>query len=274
MNSLDSYKHVVVLFDEQGTPTFRTDRETDVFLGMAALYDLSDEDSIFKTSDALFGLSNSKPLRNTNISVERVNKITELLTNLPVQLVISIVNLSDSEFQQNVELHEELGNQLRPRHRNVRVRPLAHIMHTAILDECIFQSICNYSERTQQNSIFSIHIDDWSIPAADIEIYLKERTQSFESKINGLFQDHNFQFQIRVPPISLLNEDNERKRFIGVLASVISRSFMHREDERYSEKPISLIVNGNTHTYVDITKKAIGIFRKVWDKSLRNPPRF
>jgi hypothetical protein len=151
---------------------------------------------------------------------------------------------------------------------------LSHIIHTTILDECIFQSICNYSERAQLNSIFSIHIDDWPIPAADIEIYLKERSQSFESKLNGLFQGHNFQFHIRVLPISLLNVDKERKRFIGVLASVISRSFMHREDERYSEKPINFIVKSDTHIYVDITQKSIGIFRKVWDKSLRNPPRF
>jgi hypothetical protein len=34
MNS-DTHNQAIILFDEQGTPTFRIDRETDSFIGVA-----------------------------------------------------------------------------------------------------------------------------------------------------------------------------------------------------------------------------------------------
>ena len=47
-------RQIVVLFDEQGTPTFGTKRYTDWFLGVAVVYDLEKETEIFSTCDALY----------------------------------------------------------------------------------------------------------------------------------------------------------------------------------------------------------------------------
>jgi hypothetical protein len=272
MNISNSANNLILLFDEQGTPTFRPDREMDVFLGIAVLYSIFHEDHIFKSTKALFGLSNSKPLRNNRISGDRIDEISKLLYSLPVQLSIASVNLSDSQFQQSVKLHEKLGDQLRPRHRSVKGRPLAHIIHQFVLVECIFQSIWNYSGRTQRNSRFLIHIDDWSIPISDRNIYLEELSRLLEVNISRSIQNLDIQFQIKVPAISLLNKDSKRKRFIGVLASAISRSFMSQDDERYSDKPIRFINNCNINKHFDITGKTVNFLREYWDKSLRNPP--
>ena len=257
MNS-DSFNQAIVLFDEQGTPTF-PDRETDSFLGIAVIYNLSDEENIFYQCNKIFGLSNTKPLRNNKISNSRIIHITNLIKQLPIQIVISSLDLSNSEFQKVVKSFEEFSNLMRDKHRDVRERPMAHILHSQILDDCMFKLISNFAIRNQMNNNFSLFIDNWSIPKSDVDIYLEQRSQSFESKINGLLQQINFPFQINVPSITLLNEDNLRKRFIGVIASVISRSFKKHDDERYSEYPLESLTDIESNIYCEITRETMEI---------------
>lgn len=272
MNELYSEKRIVVLFDEQGTPTFRSDRETNSFIGITATYELSDEEDIYKSCNELFGLSNTKPLENNRISKTRAEDISSLLIRLPIQITISSIDLSNSDLQKVVTLYEEFGNLMRRQYRNIRERPLAHILHAHILDACIFNSICDCAARIQRNSTFVIFIDNWAIPKNDIEISLKDRSCSLESKINSLYQGINFPFQIRIPSITLLNEDNDRKRFIGAIASVVSRSFLYQENERYSDVPFNTIMNIETNKYLEITDEIIEFLRNLMDKILRNPP--
>ncbi len=272
MNSINNTNQVIILFDEQGTPTFRTDRETNSFLGVAITYDLYDEDNLLNQCNQLFGLSKTRPLKNKDISNTRVVNISNLLIELPIQIIISSVDLSNAEFEEVVTLYEEFGNVMRKRYRNIRERRLAHILHTKILDNCIYNSICDYAERNQRNSIFSIYIDDWAIPENDVNIYLEDRSLSFHKKINSLYQEFYSPFQISVPTILLLKEDNNRKRFIDVIASVISRSFLKKENERYSEIPFNTIINVDTNRYFEITNKTMKDFRDFMDESSRNPP--
>lgn len=266
MNS-DSFNQAIILFDEQGTPTFRSDRETDSFLGIAITYNLSDEENIFSQCDELFGLSKAKPLRNNKISNSRIIHITNLIMQLPIQIAISSLDLSNSEFQKVVRSFEEFSNLMREKHRDVRERSLAHILHSQILDDCMFKLISNSALKNRMNNNFSIFIDNWSIPASDINIYLEQKSHSFESKINNLLHQFNFPFQIIVPTITLLNEDNIRKRFIGVIASVISRSFMQNNNERYSEYPLSSLMNIESNKYYEITKETMDILMKIMHDS-------
>jgi hypothetical protein len=272
MNSINNTNQAIMLFDEQGTPTFRLDRETNSFLGISVTYDFSDENSIFEQCGQLFGLSKTKPLRNNRIGNTRVLDISNLLTELPIQIIISSVDLSNSELEQVITLYEKFGNVMRKRYRNVREYPLAHILHSRILDECIFNSIFDYSERNKNNTNFSIFIDNWAIPKNDVSIYLKERSSSFQAKINKLNREFNFPIQICVSSISLLNENNFRKRFIGVVASVISRSFLQPDNLKFSEYPFDTINNVETNKFFEITKKTIELCRKIMDDSSRNPP--
>jgi hypothetical protein len=263
---------VIILFDEQGTPTFKEDRETNYFLSAAITYNLSDENAIFKDCDTLVGLSNVRPLRNRNINNNRATEIVNLIIQLPIQVVIASLELSNIEFQETIKLHEDLCNLIRDRYGNRKRRHLAHILHTRIVDECIFNSICDYSERHQNNSNFLINIDDWSISEDDIEIYLTQRSQSFEEKINILFRKYNFPFHIKVPSISLLNVDNARKRLIGVVTSVVSKSFIYQTNNKHSDFPIIVILSEKTNKYIDITNKTINFFKIFWNETLRNPP--
>ncbi len=74
MNASDPHR-ATVLFDEFGTPTFRTDRESDYFLGVGVVYPREVEDDLFKQADELFGLSNRNPLKNSRIAVPRAENI-------------------------------------------------------------------------------------------------------------------------------------------------------------------------------------------------------
>ena len=272
MNLQNSYNQVVILFDEQGTPTFREDRETNFFLGVSVMYDLSAEDFIFDQSRILFGLSNTGALRNRKISNSRAVEISQLLPELPIQIVISILDLSDIEFQRVVNLYRDFGDIMRERYRNVRGRPIAQILHPQVLDDCIFNSICDYSERNQINSSFLVFIDDWSIPVNDIEIYLEDRSRSFQEKINSLHSEFNYGFEINVAEILLLNQDSYRKRFIGVIASVVSRAFLNNDNVRYSEVPLNNILSSEINQKNDITNKVKQLLIDVMDDSSRNPP--
>jgi len=159
MSGIHFKREIILLFDEQGTPTLRPDRETDWFLGVAVTYDLANEKEIFSTCSKLFGLSNVRPLKNNRISNLRAERISTLVTELPIQTIISSVNLSNDEFQRVVTLYEELENMLRKKHRQIRERPIAQILHSQVLDECLFKSIMNYMERHLTSSAFSVHVD-------------------------------------------------------------------------------------------------------------------
>lgn len=260
------------MFDEQGTPTFRNDRETDWFLGVAVTYDLEDEEELFNTCSELLGLLNKRPLKNAKIHKERANGIAQLIANLPIQIVVSSLNLSNSDLQRVITLYEELGSLLRKRHRHVRGRPIAQILHSHILDECIFKSITNYMDINQISSKFSIYIDDWSIPTNDMEIYLNGRSGSINNKMNSLYKRYGSDFRIDISPISLLKEDSLRKRFIDEITSSVSRSFLKSENERYSEVPINSILANEINQYEEITDKEIEFVNFFMNINLKNPP--
>ena len=264
-------RQIIVLFDEQGTPTFQPERETDWFLGVTVTYDLTDEKQIFSSCSELFGLSNQKPLKNNRISNSRAERISALAAELPLEVMINSVKLANDEFQQAVRLFEQFGNLLRARHREVGERNIAQILHSQIVDECIPHSIFGYVERHMTTSAFLVHIDDWSIPRSDVGIYLQGRTQSIQEKVNTFYEEQGPNLRVRVPPIALLDEDSPRKRLVNVIASAISRSFVREGSARLSQVPFHTLLANHVNRYEDITQATIDFIRRLMDDMSRNP---
>lgn len=271
MTDKNPESQIIVLFDEQGTPTFQPERETDWFLGVTVTYDLADEERILSSCSELFGLSNQKPLKNNRISNSRAERISALAAELPLEVIINSVKLANDEFQQAVRLFEQLGNLLRARHREVGERNIAQILHSQIVDECIPHSIFGYVERHMTTSAFLVHIDDWSIPRSDVGIYLQGRTQSIQEKVNTFYEEQGPNLRVRVPPIALLDEDSPRKRLVNVIVSATSRSFMREGSARLSQVPFHTLLANHVNRYEDITQATIDFIRHLMDHISRNP---
>lgn len=264
-------KQIIVLFDEQGTPTFEPNRETDFFLGVAVTYEFVREKNIFDACNDLFGLSNHKPLKNNRISNSRAERIVGLVIQLPIQLVVIAVNLGNKEFQHIVIAYEQRGNKLRKEYRQVGERNIAQILHSQIIDECIPPSIFHHMDRHLTSSAFSIHMDNWAIPRSDMEIYLQDRTRSIETKVNSFYEEQGPNLNVQIAPISLLDEDCPRKRFVDVITSAISRFFLRDTTPRFSQIPLQILLTNNVNSYEDITQATIYFIKLMMDRLPRNP---
>ncbi len=264
-------QQVTVLFDEFATPTFRTDRESDYFLGVGVVYPSEVEDDLFKQADELFGLSNRNPLKNSRIAVPRADNISQLVSELPAQVTVSSLDLSNGDLQRSTKTYEELGNELRKLHRRVRERPVAQILHSNILDDTLFESIARYLELNQMDTDFDVYIDDWAFPARDVEIALVHRSDSLRQKINDVQSRFGLATALSISPIQLLNVDSKRKRFIDVVTSAVSRSFLPREHPHYSPVPLQNILALADNRQVDFTKHTIIFLQRAMDEFSRNP---
>ena len=118
------------------------------------------------------GLNNTKPLKNRQISNERAIRIATSLCNLPIKMVVCEIDLNNQIFIETLKQYAESSNQIRIRERAVKERPIAQIIHSKILSNCLFEIITLCLEQNQSKNGFSIFIDNWSIPQSDIEIYL------------------------------------------------------------------------------------------------------
>ena len=218
-------ENVVILFDEQGTPTFRN-RETDIFLGVAVAYKIENEEKIFQNCKNDFGLANSKPLKNNKISSHRAIKISNLLLQLNINILVACINLSNPELQQVVTIYERFGNTLRKIHRNLRERPLAQILHKEIFDFVIYNIVNKYIEQHPYYTRFSVHLDNWPFPVNDISIELEESSRIIEQKINEINGQYFPEAHVKFDDYELLEADSLQKRFIDVIASTISRKYL------------------------------------------------
>jgi len=158
---------------------------------------------------------------------------------------------------------------MREIHRNVRHRTVAQTLHAHVLDNTLFESITKNVETYGIDTNFLVYIDDWAIPTADIEIALKGRSVSLQNKINTVINNLPVPIKISVSPISRLNQDSKRKRFVDVIASVVSRSFLNIEDEKHTNLPLNNILSKPSNGISDITDYLKSFFNKFMDHSLR-----
>jgi len=257
---------IIVLFDEYGTPTLRQDRESEFFIGVGACYKNSDELIVFHQIEGLIGLQNKKPLKNNRISTERAIKIAELLIQLPIFLVAVTIDLSNTDFIETVTEYKHISNQIRKKERNIKERPIAQLVHSKILSNCLFESITLCLENSQAIKRFEIFIDAWSIPSKDIALYLNFRTESLSTHISNLFPN------VVVQHIQLLEDDTKRKRFIDSVTSVVSRKYYTHSNAKFTSSPFDILFGDNSgrSISIDITEKEIAIMKKMLKEIKQN----
>jgi hypothetical protein len=256
-------KNMVVLFDESGTPSISDDQRTDWFLGVGVAYEQSDEEVIFFKCEADFGLANSKPLKNYGITNSRAVSIAKLLADLPVSIYISSLNTANPTLRKIIVDYECFGEKARQEFRQARKRPIPQIIHSYVLDHCLFHLITGYFEAGGRDAAFAVFIDDWSIPENDIDISLVHRATSLYEKISPLFADFAQGRLVSIAPLELLNRDSSRKRFVDVVASIFSRAYLKTNNQRYSREAGNILQECGRAYCSDATQYSIDIMRAV-----------
>lgn len=257
-------KDVTVLFDESGTPQVRNNDQTDWFLGVAVRYDQSAENAIFSECKSEFGLSNTTPLKNDRIKNSRAVRIAELLAGLPLSIFVSGVNIADPKYREIIVEYERFGNKARANHRpESRERSIAQIIHSRVLDHCLFHSIMDYFEVGGGDAAFSVFIDNWSIPIEDIDTYLGYRTKLLNQSISLLCAKHHIGQPDSIDRLQLLVDDSCRKRFVDVAASAISRAFLKTENPKYSREPFHILKRCGKAHFGDETGYSIRIMQEM-----------
>lgn len=247
-------KDVTVLFDESGTPQIVGKYRNEWFLGCGVWYEQSAETEVFARCNEAVGLSKNKPMKNNRISIDRAIRIVRILTDLPLSIYVSGIDTTDSEFRRIVRNYKRFAKKARAIHRpKVRERPIAQIIHSHVLDHCLYHSITGYFEAGGGDAEFSVYIDNWSIPEADVEIYLGYRAMFLDSHISSLCAEYHLGQPKSIARLQLLVEDSRRKRFVDVVASVISRAFLRSDNPRYSCEPMDVLREAGMANFGDAT---------------------
>jgi hypothetical protein len=254
-------KNMVVLFDESGTPAISSDPRTDWFIGVGVTYEQSNENAIFSKVSANFGLTKSRPLKNNSIQKSRTVSIAKLLADLPVSIYVSSVDTANPVFRKTVIDYESFSTMARQEFRQARKRPIPQIIHSRILDHCLFNLITGYFETDRDDAAFSIFIDEWSIPKSDIDIFLRYRATSLYEKISKFFKDFTKGRLHSIAPLELLNGDSNRKRFIDVVASVFSRTYLKTDNPKYSCEASDILLKCERAHCNDATQHSIDIMQ-------------
>lgn len=256
-------KNMIALFDESGTPTINNDQRTDWFIGVGVAYQKSDENGIFAKCEADFGLSNSKPLKNDRIRTSRVIRMANLLADLPLSIYVSAVNTANPTLRNIVRSYELFGANIRQNFRQIRKRPIPQIIHSHVLDQCIFNLITGYFEEYGNDAAFAIFIDDWSIPENDVEISLEHRAKSLYEKISTLCSKFKKGRLVKIAPFELMNKDSDRKRFVDGVASTFNRAYLSPNNRKYSVEAIKALKKCKRAQFGDATQHSIVMMQRV-----------
>ena len=251
-------KNIVVLFDESGTPGISNDERTDRFLGVGVAYDQSDEEIIFSECKKPFGLAKTKPLKNDQITNDHAVTIANHLADLPVSISVSIVNTADPTFRNMIVEYECFTKKARES-RQVRKRPIAQIIHSQVLDHCLFHLITGLFEAGEGDAAFAIFIDNWSIPKDDVDTCLEYRAKLLRRNISPLCAKYHKGQPVSIAPLELLNKDTHRKRFVDVVASIFSRAYLRADNPKYSCKAVDILQDCGKAHCCDATQYSIEI---------------
>ncbi|MEW6144482.1 MAG: hypothetical protein AB1598_05635 [Thermodesulfobacteriota bacterium] len=245
-------KEIIVLFDEFGTPTFKNNNTSDYFLGVAVLYELSDEDQIFNALDRLMGLSNSTSLKNDRIENQRAVNIAKQICQHNLYITAKCIDLANNILRNNTENYTLFGNFSRRIFRGVDERKDAHFLHSQILGTCLFDVISRFLEKNTGKHRFEILIDNWNYPKTDIHIIVDYSTESLQQRLKELHDiDTKTDTQISLEPIKFLSSPNDkRKRFIDVLTSIISRSLLAQNNPKFDLQPVNELRLGLNNKFV------------------------
>jgi len=217
------------------------------------------------------GLSNKKPLKNVDIRLSRAKKISKVIGSQKyIRILSRYLNLDNLELKEIVGSYKKTGNEARKKCRKIdKERKEAQILHTAILDNCLFDIIVDYLESESVDSRkynFGIFIDTFDYPVPDRPILVDSTSSSLEEKIQEDIQDNlNKDYDISVRPIKLLDDDiSKRKRLIDVITSIISRAFRDKNNGSPLEE-IKLLLQDKYHES-NITKETISFYKHMISK--------
>ena len=256
-------KDMTVLFDESGTPQIVGKYRNEWFLGCGVRYEQTAETEIFATCNEAVGLSKNRPMKNHRISIDRVIRIARILTDLPLSIYVSGIDTTDPEFRRIVINYKRFGKKARATHRpEVRERPIAQITHSYVLDHCLFHSIAGYFEAGGRDAHVSVFIDNWSIPRDDIDVYLEKRAGSLDRSISSLCSKYHMGRPLSIGRVELLKDDTNRKRFVDVVASLISRAFLKSDNPRYTREAMDILGESGRANFGDATEYSIGLMQK------------
>jgi len=260
-------KNMVVLFDESGTPVISDNQRTDWFIGVGVAYQQLDEKIIFTKCEADFGLSNSKPLKNDRVGTSRVIRRANLLAGLPLSVYVSALNTANLTLRKIIVKYESFGANTRQHFRQIRKRPIPQIIHSHVLDHCLFNLITGYFEEDGNDAAFVIFIDDWSIPKNDIDISLGHRAKSLYEKISPLCANFTKGRLVSIAPLELLHKDSVRKRFVDGVASTFNRAYLNPNSNKYSIEAVEVLNKCKRAQCVDATQHSINIMKRVMKRS-------
>lgn len=256
-------KDVTVLFDESGTPQIVGKYRKAWFLGCGVRYEQSAETEIFAICNEVAGLSKNRPMKNHRISIDRVIRIARILADLPLSIHVSGIDTTDPEFRRIVKDYERFGRETRVKHRpEVRDRSIGQIIHSHVLDHCLFHSIADHFEAGGRNAHVSVFVDNWSIPRDDIDVYLEIRAVSLDRSISSLCSKYLMGRPLSIGRIELLKDDTNRKRFVDVAASVVSRAFLRSDNPRYTHEAMDILVESGKANLSDATGYCMGLMQK------------
>jgi len=256
-----SDKHLTVLFDESGTPTFSQKNNSTYFLGVALLYETKDEATILNDIKSTIGLSKSKPVKNDRLSSQKVIDCAKILGTKNIYISARYVQLDNSDLRAILQDYEKFGNLSRELYRGITTeRKIAQILHSQIMGECIADLILTYApEHLADSYIFEPYIDNWSYAKPDQHIITEFTPENLERKLRELLRENlKRDPQIIIRPIQLLiDKSSDKKRLIDSLTSSISRGIYNVNDSKYDKTPtIDLSQSlGDRFTIIDVTSE-------------------
>jgi hypothetical protein len=264
--------NATILYDEQGTPTFVNKRETNYFIGVAVAFDSSIEQNIFDQCNELFGLSKSRPMKNDKITNSKAIQIGEQFSQMNLLIDFFYLDLSNEKLHSTAKLYGDFGNILREKHRGAKERNVAQILYGEVQCHTLFSIISKYIELYQTSTQFSIFIDNWEFPRCDINLALNMTSESLALKNNEINQDFFPGVQVFCDSLQLLDKDSKKKRFVDVLASIISRNFLDKNNPKYSDSILNTIFSEHNYNVSnrDITTITIDSLINIMDNISRN----
>ena len=264
-------KDVTVLFDESGTPQIFGKYRREWFLGCGVWYEQPVKTDIFARCNDAFGLSRNRPMKNNRISTDRAIRIARVLMDLPLSISVSGIHTTDPEFRRIVKNYKRFEKKARATHRpEVRDRSIGQIIHSHLLDHCLFHSISGYFEAGGSDAHVSVFIDNWSPPNNDVGAYLKERVAALHRSISPNCLKHHIGRPISIRRIELLRDDTFRKRFVDVVASVVSRAYLKTDNPRFSREPFDILQESGTANFSDATRYSIGLMQMMMNGRSRD----
>lgn len=242
----------IFLFDEYGTPTFESGRESDTFLGLSCLYDKNDELEIFEKIHTIIGLENKTTKKSTELSIEKSIQLAAALSSLNISITVAFLDLNDTKLEKIIKEYHKIGNEARLQIRaqdekDIRERKITQLLHSNILAFCMHEPIANLLNRNRfPFFVIEPYIDHWCIPKCDFKNYIELMPKDLQDQINVLITELGLTGSVTINKIEMLRECDtqlnlKRKRTIDCVTGIVSKNFNPIQNLNHTKEPIKVL---------------------------------